>query len=135
LKKKAIVVETDSLKDLQQRFAVWRDGGRKRQRIPEVLWDAAARLAFRIGVNPVSRALSLDYPRLKRRTAEVENGQQTRPLSAGAAFVELALEPAPHMPECSLEYEGRHGKVTIRLSGHSQPQVMALADRLAATAR
>lgn len=135
MKKTATVAKTAAMADVQERFAAWRNGDNKGRRIPEVLWDAAAKLAREIGVNPVSRALSLDYPRLKRRAANVGHVDQTSPLPSDASFVELAMESIPQMSECTFEYEGRHGKLTIRLNGHDQSQVMTLVDRLAEAAR
>ncbi len=69
------------LEELQRRFDNWRGAGDKGRRIPEALWQSATELAREIGVNPVVRALHLDYTRLKRRvTGQVASKTTTSPL-------------------------------------------------------
>ena len=57
-------------KDLAQarsRFEAWRERRQGGRRIPQPLWDLAARLASRHGVSRTAAALGLDYYSLKRR--------------------------------------------------------------------
>lgn len=67
----------------------WREQRRHGQRIPEELWDAAVRAGRRHGLNRVSRALSLDYYHLKKRSGL---GKEKRSRADGSeqVFVEVA---------------------------------------------
>jgi hypothetical protein len=75
----------DELLDLQRRVATWRRTRRLRTRMPEALWNKAAVLARSHGVNPIARALRLDYYSLKRRVCGPEEQQVQQ-------FVEFTLE-------------------------------------------
>ncbi len=121
------------LEETQRRFASWRDTGRKGRRIPEDLWQAATLAARELGVNPVSRAIGLDYMRLKRRvTGNNGVGPQTKtsPTTAEPTFVELAMDTVTRIAECVVEFEGARGKFTLRLAGHNPADVVALAEAL-----
>jgi hypothetical protein len=123
--------EPPVLEELQRRFATWRSTGRKGERIPEALWEAAAVAARELGVNRVSRAAGLDYTRLKRRVLGDDASQaETSPTATGPVFVELPIESVAQRPECVVEFEGVRGTVTIRLAGHHPGAVVALAEAL-----
>ncbi len=66
----------------------WRAKTRRGRRIPEDLWDAAARLAGTYGVSRISAVLKLSYSDLQRRA----QGASSTPMQAPSTFVEL---PAP----------------------------------------
>ena len=119
------------LEELRRQFDAWRSSGRTGRRIPETLWNAATELAREIGVNPVVRALHLDYTRLKRRVTGQDASQtQASPTPTAAAFVELAVDTVTRHPECVVEFEGRCGKVTMRLAGQDPVAIAALAEAL-----
>ena len=121
------------LEEAQRRFASWRSTGRKGRRIPEELWQAATLAARELGVNPVSRAIGLDYMRLKRRVARsdgVNPQTKTSPTTTGPTFVELAMDTVTRIAECVVEFEGGRGKFTMRLAGHNPADVVALAEAL-----
>ncbi len=89
----------------------WRGQRSLGQRIPAELWSAAVQAARRHGLKHVSRALRLDYYRLKRRTglgaekAEDVGGSEQR-------FVELAraaTEAAEPDGACVVELEKGNG--------------------------
>lgn len=120
-----------ALEALRGQFAAWRRERRPGQHIPEALWSSAAALAREMGVNPVARALHLDYVRLKRRvTAQVTSKRQGLPTPEQPTFVELAVDAVPRPPECVVQFEGRGGKVTMRLAGHDSMAIVALAEAL-----
>ena len=124
-----------ALEELRRRFDAWRGAGDKGRRIPEALWESATELAREIGVNPVARALHLDYARLKRRvTGQVASKKQASPTPTGPTFVELAVDVVSLRPECVVEFEGRSGKVTMRLTGQDSVAIAALAEALSRTA-
>ena len=67
-----------------RRFERWRKGHKARLPIPEVLWSAAAEAAREHGVFRASKALHLEYGKLKRM---VEAGPApARPAMAPATF-------------------------------------------------
>ena len=59
--------EREDLEQLRQRFEEFRSTQTTRGRLPESLWDEAARAANRYGVNVVAHELRLDYSKLKRQ--------------------------------------------------------------------
>ncbi len=123
-----------ALEELQRQFAAWRSTRGTGRRIPEELWNSATALAREIGINPVVRALHLDYARLKRRvTGQVTSKTQASPTPTGPTFVELAVDAVSRRPECVVEFEGRRGKVTMRLAGQDSVAIAALAEALART--
>jgi hypothetical protein len=84
-----------------------------------------------MGVNPVVRALHLDYVRLKRRVSgQVTAKKQGLPTSEEPTFVELAVDAVSRPAECVVEFEGQSGKVTMRLAGHDSRAIVALAEAL-----
>ena len=108
---------------VQERIEKWRKTRKKRGRMPEPLWKAAAVLAQKHGVNPVASALGLDYYSLKKRLPAVSrSGQHT------AEFVEILPGGMPTArPECMIEVEDASGaKMRIHLQGGNLPDVGAL---------
>jgi hypothetical protein len=72
------------LESLRTNLERWRGQRSKGARIPDGLWGQAVEAVRRYGLNPVSRALRLDYYQLKRRaTEEAAHG------AGRAVFVEL----------------------------------------------
>jgi len=69
-------------------FSAWRGRKRGRERIPEALWCSAVRAAEQYGVHRVSRAVGLDYVRLKQRVGE-KNGTGGAGSGSDSVFVEL----------------------------------------------
>ncbi|EKD93041.1 MAG: hypothetical protein ACD_28C00263G0001 [uncultured bacterium] len=60
--------KVDRLEAVKEEFRKWRDPETKTKRIPEELWDAAVSVVGgEYSVNRISRILSLDFNRLKRR--------------------------------------------------------------------
>jgi len=81
--------------------------------MPEELWDLAVRLAQVHGLNPIARALVLDYYSLKKRLDTAGNAPESTP-----EFVEVDVASAGGSTECVLEFEERRGaKLTVRLRG------------------
>jgi len=120
-----------TLEELRRQLDAWRDEGRPGRRIPEALWNSAAALAREMGLNPVVRALHLDYVRLKRRvTGQVTSKRQSSATPEEPTFVELVVEAVSRPVECVVEFEGRGGKVTMRLAGHDSMAIMALVETL-----
>ena len=129
-----------ALEELQRRFDAWRSTGRKGRRIPEELWASAISLARDYGIARVARTLGLDYVSVKRRlvssdlsqtkASPSETGIRSTSPAAGAAFVELAVEPIARLPQCVVEFEGVRGKFTLRVGGYNAADIVALAEAL-----
>jgi len=118
-------VDARTLDEVRIRFENWRQNRRGKQRIPEELWSAAIELARRNGVNPTAAALHLDGGELKRRmvAAGSVSGKAMPP-----SFVELI---APRtVDECTIELEGRKGKLRIHWKGATSADVAALSRAL-----
>jgi hypothetical protein len=100
----AVPVEVERVR---QRIERWRQARVPGAPIPPALWAAAAKAAQRHGVARTTRALGLDYNKLKLR---VQEGASVAP----AQFVELA-PPAP-AAQCRIEIEGpAGGRIKIEL--------------------
>lgn len=102
---------------LRERIETWRRTRLKPGAMPEELWQAAARLAAKHGINPTAEALRLQYYALKDR---VDGRAPRRRERAGArrkpTFVEVPRLSAPVSGNV-LEIERPGGtKVTLRLS-------------------
>jgi len=118
-------VDALTLDEVRTRFENWRQQRGSKQRIPEELWSAAIELARQNGVNPTATALHLDGGKLKRRmvAANSVSGKALPP-----TFVEL-IAPVDQ-PECTIELEGRKGKLRIHWKGATSADVAALSRAL-----
>jgi hypothetical protein len=89
--------------------------------MPEDLWSAAVALVQSQGLNPVARALRLDYYSLKKR---VDGGVS----GSTAPFVEVALPRSAWGPETVLEIERPDGsQMKVQVMGPSAEIVRELA--------
>ena len=106
---------------LQQRFANWRKSRQRGERIPERLWNSAAKLAATYGLHQTAQVLKLDYYSLKRRMDQVAEKTAT------AAFIELPSPPVGPANECIIEFEDVAGaSMRVHLKGADLPDVLAL---------
>ena len=102
-----------AMRRVYQGLQRWRRKRKGRSRIPESLWRAAGQLAREHGVNPVSRALGLEFNRLRQMAEAIGPSRRRKPL----AFVELVAPSEAVTPPCAIELEGKHGKLRIELRG------------------
>ena len=110
-----------SLSRLGQRFATWRKARTTGERIPESLWDAAAKIAAKYGLNRTARALSLDYYSLKKRVDRADHP------ASSSTFVELPSSPLVSS-ECVIEWEDAAGaRMRVHVKGQNLPDVLALS--------
>ncbi len=110
-------LETE-LEQVRGALAAWRAEPGKGQRIPDALWRKAVRAAKRHGLNPVSKALGLDYNCLKKHAAEGGNRKRTAELAP--AFVEV--KPASPLEDlaCVIEMEkggGTRMRICVKSAG------------------
>ena len=111
---------------LRCQFEAWRQTRKHGERIPESLWEAAAKLAGTVGVGRLSRALGVGYYALKERAQH--DRRASRSGHQAAAFIELPLPTPTPRSEYLVELEdGRGAKMTLRLAPGSGSEVLALA--------
>lgn len=113
-----------TLEEVSRQLEVWRNANKPRSPIPSRLWDSAASLVTRHSVHEISRALRLNYAKLKNHigTAAATPADKT----ALQPFVEL---PFPYAREsgCLVDMENRHGdRMRIRLSGERTLDLLSL---------
>ena len=115
---------------MQEQFERWRAGKQPRERIPQRLWEAAARLCKTNSIHRVSRWLRLNHTSLQGRAR-----RRTTPRRSNPAFVEWSL-PAGAVPGNSsaqyvVEVAG-DGAQRIHARGVSISDVAALSRALRA---
>lgn len=96
------------LEPVRAELAAWRASSGKGLKIPELVWQKAARAARRHGLNPVSKALGLDYSCLKRRVV-ADGGRANSRSGLMPAFVEVKPDGAPEELACVIELEKGSG--------------------------
>jgi hypothetical protein len=116
-----------TLDEAKARFAEWRQNRSGKARIPAELWSAAVEVAWKEGINRTARELHVAWDDLKRRMGTM--GEVPRqPVSP--AFVELVAPPVQSVPECTVEVEGRRGKLRVQLKGASASDLATLSRAL-----
>src|SRR5450432_532486 len=116
-----------NLEETKGRFEEWRNNRRGKARIPAELWSAAVEVARKEGINRTARELHVAWDDLKRRVTTTE---EVRRQPGSAAFVELVALQTQSVPECTLEVEGRQGKLRIQLKGASVSDLATLSRAL-----
>ena len=117
-----------SADEVLERFVQWRRTRAKKARIPDELWDAAAEVARRDGVNRTAKVLHLDGGKLMRRL--VGAGKAGEP-DAPAAFIELVSSTPDIRMECVVEAESAGaGTVRIQLKAVTLREVAELGRAL-----
>jgi hypothetical protein len=123
------------LEELGARFEEFRSSHRKRERLPEELWAAAAEIAVRRGLDITARALRLDSNNLKKRmgqSADLPNAKRGRPKkktleAAPTAFMELLTPLSSAAASCIVEVESvRGGKLRMELKGLATSEIAQL---------
>ncbi len=114
------------IKRVLDRFEDWRQTKRARERIPDPLWAAAARLCVDYSVHRVSKWLRLNHTSLKSRVEAATVGHP-RSEKAASTFVEVVHAAEPSSPECVVELEDARGaKMKIHLKGAGIPDLAAV---------
>ena len=109
-----------------QRFERWRSSHKGRKPIPESLWRAAVEVAREHGIFRTSKALRLEFNKLKRRVQSAgRRAASTRP-----AFVELVASESAGLSECLIELEGPRGKMRVQWKGITPPDLAGLSRTL-----
>ena len=79
------------------------------------MWAAAAEMAQRHGVHCTTKALRLDYTRLKKRLPAAAVAGRVR--SAPTDFLELLASPTSSVAECVVEVESNRGRMRVAMKG------------------
>jgi acetoacetate decarboxylase len=115
--------ETASAPDVAEvrtRFEHWRQNRKGKARIPQELWCAAVEVK-------TATVLHLDGGKLKRRMMDA--GSVTDKTCA-PAFVEMVVPHAGAPSECTIELEGRKGKLRIHWTGATAAGLAGLSRAL-----
>jgi hypothetical protein len=119
--------ETLDINEVRTRFENWRQTRKGKARIPDELWSAAVEAARRDGVNQTAAVLHLDGGKLKRRMMAAGSAPgKTMP----PAFVEMMVPHAVGASECTIELEGRNGKLRIHWKGATAADLAGLSRAL-----
>jgi len=119
--------ETLDTDQVRTRFESWRQTRKGKARIPDELWSAAVEVAGREGVSYTAAALHLDGGKLKRRMMATG---RVRDKTMPPAFVEMMVPPAVGASECTIELEGRNGKLRIHWKGATAADLAGLSRTL-----
>jgi hypothetical protein len=103
----------DDLLQLSQRLEEWRSANPPRTRLPEPIWEAAVEMAQRHGLHRTTKALRMDYTRLKKRLPPAAQSPRPTP----PAFLELLTSPTSGPVECVVELESACGRVRVAMKG------------------
>jgi len=110
-----------------EKFADWRSTKSHGTRIPESLWNLAAKLAGEHGVWRTARTLRLDYRSLKKRAAEVTRNLAPKRTPSSPQFVEVSPAIIATPADCLIELEHPDGaKMRIHLKGSQTPDLANL---------
>ncbi len=118
---------TVSLEEAKARFEDWRQNRKGKAAIPDELWAIAVEVARKEGVSRTSTELRVEWNHLKRRMA---GAPEASPKPAPPAFVELVAPRPQQLPECTIELEGRRGKLRIQLKNASASYLATLSREL-----
>ena len=113
--------------EAKARFEEWRRNRKGKASIPDELWAAAVGVARKEGVSRTSTELRVEWNHLKRRMAAAS---VATPKAVPPAFVELVAPDRASLPECTIELEGRRGKLRIELKGASACYLATLSREL-----
>jgi hypothetical protein len=116
-----------TVEEVRARFEHWRQNRQGKAAIPDDLWSAAIEVARRNGVNRTAAELHLDGGKLKRLMVGAGPAPEK---DTPPSFVELIAPEAAVVPECSVELEGRRGKLRIQLKGTTAADLAALSRML-----
>jgi hypothetical protein len=108
------------MEQARRRLEGWRATRVAGSPLPEKLWAMAAQLARRHGIYPTSRALGLEYNKLKRLSQQTNEAPKATPSLPRPAFVEVMAPVGAAEPACRIELEGQAGaKLKIELPASS----------------
>src|ERR1035438_10781243 len=87
----------DDLLQLSQRLEEWRSANPPRTRLPEPMWEAAVEMAQRHGLHCTTKALRMDYMRLKKRLPAGTQSPRSAPPAFRSEEHTSELQPLRHL--------------------------------------
>jgi len=121
--------DSNVLKRLARELDVWRSENSTTRPLPAHIWSEAAQVAQRAGVGPVSRALRLDYSKLRSLTLK---GPSRCPVPA-TTFVELLPLASYALGDCAIEVESPRGpRLRIQIQNATSSGLASLIRELVA---
>jgi hypothetical protein len=128
MNRKALPPLSPECEELRERLEHWRNTREKRSRIPDDVWESAARLAREHGTNRIARALRLSHATLKNRM----NGSgehRTAKRKSGPAFVKLDVCQLGSSEAYVVELAKRSGEqMRIELKGGALQDILTLME-------
>lgn len=119
--------QAEALETTRQQFSEWRAVKTGKAKIPDALWQAAARLFtdYGLNLNQITRSLRLNHTVLRQRIHPQPIGRlQTIP-DPTPAFIEIA--PIASQAECIIEMENQSGiKMRMSFRGKADPELVEL---------
>ena len=110
-----------SMQAVSNAFEQWRSTRKKRDRIPESLWEAAMELSPSYSAHRIAKTLRLNYWELKHRIG-LRLSRNTP-----SEFVELNVEHLFSGAQCFVEVRSQAGfEIKIRTMAASQPELTEL---------
>ena len=94
-----------SLDDVQEQFETWRKNRRKKKRIPQRLWKAAASLSEDYSLSQISTALRVNYSDLRTHVLTKGAGSS----QPACSFVEVDVNHGTGSSPYIIEIEDRFG--------------------------
>ena len=98
----------EDLEQLRLRFEEFRGTRTGRTRLPEILWQEAAKAARGYGVNTVAHELHLDWSKLKRKMLKQDQPKVSRNKTP-PTFIELIGATPGGLTSCLVEMESAQG--------------------------
>lgn len=96
------------IKRAQEKAAEWLRSRKKRERIPEEIWNEAVPLAKKIGINPARAIFGLRYESLKNKV--LGNRLSRNPQTASNGFIEVSpLCGSINSPKLEIEISDSSG--------------------------
>ena len=121
MKPKKQLVLQDDLHTARESFEQWRSARKKRERIPDSLWEAAMALSETYSAFRIAKTLRLNYKELKHRI-HARQSQSTSP-----EFVELNVERMFSVSQCEVEVRSPGGfEIKVRTGGALPAQLPEL---------
>ena len=124
-----------TLEEVQRLFEEWRQGKKRRERIPETLWKAANSLSGQFSAHQISKLLHLNHTAVRDRIKAQNQAEGKAGGAKETAFIELEVIPAVRAAgDCVIEIEKKNGarlKISFKSGG---PDMIGLTKTLWAEA-
>ena len=126
MSRKALPPLPPECEELREQLEHWRKTREKRSRVPDAVWESAARLAQEHGTNRIARALRLNHSTLKKRLNGASEPGAAKKQSA-QAFAEVNVCQSASPAGYVVHVEKRSGtQMRIELKGGAVHDILAI---------